>query len=102
MSENLRSSDEEQPEKEGWAEDGLKEKEQTPEGILDALESLFEKGSKAELTVSEPSGGLRTSAVFIEGFENGMLFVSESESVPVMGIKISNVKKVGPFQEEKE
>ena len=102
MSENLRSSDEEQPEREEQAEDGLKEKEQTPEGILDALESAFEKGSKAELTVSEPSGGLRTSAVFIEGLEDGMLFVSESKSSSVMGIKIGDVKKVGPFQEEKE
>ena len=93
MSENLRPSEEEQPEK---------EREQTQEGILDTLESAFEKGSKAELTVSEPSGALRVSAVFIEGLEDGMLFVSESESSPVMGIKIGDVKKVEPFKESKE
>ena len=89
MSENLRSSDEEQP------EGPVKE-------ILDELESAFEKGSKAELTVSEPSGTLRVNTVFIEGLEEGILFVSESESSPVMGIKIGDVKKVEPFKESKE
>jgi len=93
MSENLKSSEEEQPKN---------EKEQTLEGILDALESVFEKGSKAELTVSEPSGELRTNAVFIEGFEDGMLYVSESKNFPVMGIKIGDIKKVEPIQETKE
>ena len=82
MAENLKPS-EEQPER---------EREQTPEGILDALESAFEKGSKTELTVSEPSGELRTNSVFIEGFEGGMLYVSSSKESPVMGIPISDVK----------
>ena len=89
MSENLRSSDEEQP------EGPVKE-------ILDELESAFEKGSKAELTVSEPSGTLRVNTVFIEGLEEGILFVSESESSPVMGIRVSDVKNVKPSQGAKE
>lgn len=83
MAENLRPS-EEQPE----------EREQTPEGILDALELAFEKGIKTELTVSEPSGELRTSSVFVEGLEGGMLFVSSSKESPVMGIPIGDIKKV--------
>ncbi|OGZ84656.1 MAG: hypothetical protein A2599_02745 [Candidatus Staskawiczbacteria bacterium RIFOXYD1_FULL_39_28] len=82
MSENLRPF-EEQP-----------EKEQTQEQILDALESAFEKGAKAELTVSEPSGELRINSVFIEGLEGGMLFVSSSKDSPVMGIPIGDVKRV--------
>jgi len=100
MSENLRPSNEEQPEENPQAEPGregkneVKEREQTQEEILDALESAFEKGSKAELSVSEPSGGLRVNAVFIEGLEGGTLFVSESKASPIMGIKIGDVKKV--------
>ena len=90
MAENLRRS-EEQP-----------EKEQTSEGILDVLESAFEKGIKAELTVSEPSGELRTSSVFIEGLEGGMLFVSISKESSVMGIPISDIKKAEPLQETEE
>lgn len=70
------------------------EREQTLEAILDALELAFEKGAKTELTVLEPSGALKTNAVFIEGFEDGTLFVAESKSSPVMGIKIDDVKKV--------
>ena len=70
------------------------EREQTPEEIVDALESAFEKGTRAELTVLEPSGALRTNIVFIEGLEDGTLFVAESKSSPVMGIKIGDVKKV--------
>lgn len=69
------------------------EKEQAPEEILDTLEAAFEKGSKAELTILEPSGELRVNAVFIEGLEDGMLFVSESKDSAVIGIKISDVKK---------
>ncbi len=73
--------------------EGEQEKEQTREEILDALESAFEKGIKAELTVLEPNGETRTNAVFIEGLEVGTLFVAESKSSPLMGIKISDVKK---------
>jgi hypothetical protein len=70
------------------------ENEQSQEAILDVLESAFEKGVKAELTVLEPSGELRTNAVFIEGFEGGILAVSESKSSPVIEIKIGDIKKV--------
>jgi hypothetical protein len=78
------------------------ENEQNPEEILDVLESAFEKKRKAELTVSEPSGVLRVNAVFIEGFEDGILFVSESETSPIMGIKIGDVKRAEPLQEAQE
>ena len=83
MAENLRPAEEERP-----------ENEQTQEQILDALESAFEKGIKTKLTVSEPSGELRTSSVFVEGLEGGMLFVSSSKESPVMGISITDIKKV--------
>lgn len=92
MAENLRPS-EEQPEN---------KKEQTPEGILDAIESAFEKGSRAELTVSEPSGELRANTVFVEGFENGMLYVSVSKKSPVMRIKIGDVKRAEVIEKESE
>ena len=86
MPEQLKSDHfEEQPEK---------NVEQTPEGILDALESAFEKGIKTKLTVSEPSGELRTSSVFVEGLEGGMLFVSSSKESPVMGIPIGDIKRL--------
>ena len=70
------------------------EKEQTPEAILDALESAFERGIKVGLAVLEPSEALRTNTVFIEGLEDGILFVAESKYSPVMGIKIGDIKKV--------
>ena len=75
-------------------DENKQEKEQTLEEILDTLESVFEKGHQAELTVLEPSGELRINTVFIEGLEGGMLFISESKSSLVMGIKLSDVKKV--------
>ena len=86
MSEQLKPNNfEEQPEKNA---------EQTPEEILDALESAFEKGIEAELTVSKPNGKLRTSSVFVEGLEGGILFVSSSKESPVVGIPIGDIKKV--------
>ncbi|MDP3882519.1 MAG: hypothetical protein Q8Q48_00480 [Candidatus Staskawiczbacteria bacterium] len=90
MAENLRPP-EEQP-----------EKEQSQEEILDALKFAFEKGVRANLTVSEPSGGLRTNAVLVEGFEGGVLYVSGSKDSPVMGIKIGDVKRVEAVKEDKE
>jgi len=106
MSENLRPQDEDQPEEipqidpEQPAVEKLQEEEQTPEGILDVLESAFEKGAKAELTVSEPSGELRTNTVFIEGLEDGMLFVSSSKESPAMGIPIGDVKRAQAVEQE--
>ncbi len=84
------------PAETGRQDDPLKqeaEKEQTPEAILDALESAFEKGAMAELTVLESSGELRTNAVFIEGLESGILAVSGSKSSPVMEIRIVDIKQ---------
>ena len=91
MSENLRPSEEEQP-----------EEEQTQEQILDALESAFEKQAKAELTILEPSGELRTNTVFIEGLEGRMLFVSSSKDSPVMGIPIGDIKRAEAVEYEKQ
>jgi len=62
------------------------------EALLDVLESAFEKGAKAELTVSEPSGGLRTNEIFVRGLEAGTLYVSSSMEGVVMGIPLDNVK----------
>lgn len=67
-------------------------KEQTMEEILDTLESAFEKGVVVNLIVSEPSGKLRENTVFVEGLEDGMLFVSVSKDSAVMGIKLENIK----------
>jgi hypothetical protein len=60
--------------------------------IFKALEDSFERVSETLLTILEPSGGLRESTVFIKGFENGMLFVSEPESPSIMGIRIDDVR----------
>jgi hypothetical protein len=87
MTENLRTP-EEQP-----------ENEQVQEQILDALESAFEKGVEAELTVSEPSGELRISTVFVEGLEEGLLFVSLSKDSPVMGIPLKDIKQAKLIEE---
>jgi len=108
MSENLRSSNEEEPEEIPQAdlnnpESGeSQEKEQPQEKILDALESAFEKGNRVNLTVSEPSGKLRTNAVFVEGFESGVLYISDSKGSHVMGIPIDNVKRAEAATEDKE
>lgn len=74
-------------------EKGQPENEQSLEQILDVLEAAFEEGFSVELTVLEPSGTVRASAVFIEGLEGGMLFVSGSKDSSVMGIKIEDIKK---------
>lgn len=70
------------------------ESERTPEqeAMLDVLESAFENMAKVELTVLEPNGQLRTSEVFVEGFESGMLSVSGSEKGNVISIPIGDVK----------
>jgi hypothetical protein len=68
--------------------------ENEKEKILDKLEIAFEKKRKAELMVSEPSGEMRVNTVFIVALENGILFVSESEFSPIMGIKIDDVRSV--------
>lgn len=81
---------------------GQPEEEQSMEAILDALELAFEKGAKAELTVLEPGGELRTNVVFIEGLEGGVLFVAASKDSPVMPVEISNVKKVELSEKENE
>jgi hypothetical protein len=70
------------------------EKEQSSEEILDALELAFKAGGMAELTILGPNGELKTNAVFVEGLEDGTLFVAESKNSPVMGIKIGDIKKV--------
>jgi len=67
--------------------------EQEPGEILDVLESAFNDGTKAELTVAGPNGELRTNSVFVEGFEAGVLYVADSKSTPVMPLEISSIKK---------
>lgn len=75
--------------------------ENEPEDILDVLESAFEKRIKAELTVFGPNGELRTNSVFVEGLESGVLYVSDSESAPVMPLEIGSIKKAKLFDKEK-
>jgi len=87
-----RETGSQEPENEVIPQEG---REQALEEILNALEDAFEKGLKAELTVLEPNGELKTNAVFIEGLEDGFLYVSASKESPVVPIEISRVKKVG-------
>ena len=70
------------------------ENEQTPEEILDALELAFNEKRRAELTVLEPSGELKTNTVFVESLEGDILYLSASESSPVLSINLNQVKKV--------
>jgi len=62
------------------------------ERILNILERAYELKVKAELTVLEPSGQLRTAEVFIEACEDGQLYVSASKESPVMTILLESVK----------
>jgi hypothetical protein len=76
------------------SQDSENKKEKNLKEIIDTLGTAFEKLYKTALTILEPSGGLRENEVFIEGFENGMLLVTESETSPVMTISIDDVRDV--------
>jgi len=68
-------------------------KENEPmEDILDVLESAFEKRVKVRLKVLEPHKELQTNEVFVEEYDNGVLYVSDSETSPVMEIWIDWIK----------
>ena len=72
--------------------EGEPEEADREKALLDILEPAFEQGARVELSVSEPSGELRSMEVLIEGFEKKILFVSKSKEDPVMGISIGDVR----------
>ncbi len=100
MGENFKLP-EDQP-KENQTENQSKEVEQGMEGILDVLELAFEKKARVKVIALEPSGELRTGIVFIEGFEDGILYVSSSKDSVVMGIPIGNVERAEVIEEKEQ
>jgi len=68
--------------------------------ILEVLECALEQGVMAELTISGPLRELRSGRVFVEGIEEHVVYVSDSDESSVMPLLLSDIKDAKLINQE--